>query len=305
MQFATNLLKAVKLASEELHEQKRDSKFLHALIQLGGDYTALNSSTNSAWENNLFFSSLNTLWQAQDEQEIINGANTLGASFQSLNNSDKLNLLIFGKRALKLAQQFPDVVLAHSQQEPVPPPSNINPVYRVFDIFPGPAVSWFMQHYFDGNGEPVDLGVWGLLDEYRNTPEVAQGTSKLSFDATNYVNRHLTSANPVVSGEIEVQVNTTLTFFVMGKSNLVLKFTATLDPTIEPQVGLFSGDPDFVSYSYKLRLEYSVSDRFDDVPDTANLIDDQKYGKIEFPGGTAYDLRASWTIESNFWTAPY
>ncbi|WNZ21392.1 hypothetical protein HJG54_17725 [Leptolyngbya sp. NK1-12] len=305
LKFGTNLLKATKVAPEELQQQKHEPKFLSALMQVGGAYTALDPIPNSAWKNNPLFSSLDTLWQAQDEQEIVNGANKLGSSFQGLNNSDKLNLLIFGEYALKLAQQFSDVIIAHSQQEPVPPPSTVNPVYRVFDVFPGPAVSWFMQHYFEGNGEPVDLEVWGLLDEYRSTPEVAQGISKLSFDATNYVNRHLTSANPVVNGELETQVNTTFTFFVMGNSNLVLRFTATLDTTIEPQAGLFSGAPDFVSYPYKLRLEYSVSDRFDDVPDTANLIDDEKYGKIEFPGGTPYDLRASWTIESNFWTVPH
>jgi hypothetical protein len=82
-EFGTTLLKAIRLAPEELQEQKRDPKFLNALIQLGGVYTALDPNKSETTDEPLNFF-LDTLWNAQDDQSLQKGAEELKAFFEGV-----------------------------------------------------------------------------------------------------------------------------------------------------------------------------------------------------------------------------
>lgn len=109
LKFGTNLLKAVGLAGQELQEEKQDSKFLSALIELGSAYAALNPTTNSAGEPLNFF--LDTLWQNQDDQK---GAQELQEFIREADDPVKLlkfehNLLKAVKQSIELQEHKQDV----------------------------------------------------------------------------------------------------------------------------------------------------------------------------------------------------
>jgi hypothetical protein len=87
LKFETNLLKAIGL-SDQLQQEKQDSKFLSALMQLGGAYAALKPTASSSQEPIDFF--LDTLWNSQTEAGLQKGIGELVTFVQNFDNPAQL-----------------------------------------------------------------------------------------------------------------------------------------------------------------------------------------------------------------------
>jgi hypothetical protein len=102
LKFETNLLRAIGQSGQELLEEKQDSKFLSALVQLGGAYAALNPNETIAGEEPLNFF-LDTLWNAQNETDVLTGTQQISDFLKDSSVAHKL--ISFSQHLLELASQ--------------------------------------------------------------------------------------------------------------------------------------------------------------------------------------------------------
>jgi hypothetical protein len=150
------------------------------------------------------------------------------------------------------------------------------------------GTSDFLKYYWNGNGTTVNLGSSnvGLLLDIQNA---------LSTQTNNYKNKLEEIAWIValargtkggysnkLSGSSKQYVNLTSTVFVLGHTQLNMKYSIT-----------FSFDPcgKEGQYSFNGKIDYSISDSFSDPADLGNWIGPD----IEMPFATPYSITGSWT----------
>jgi hypothetical protein len=273
LQFQINLLKIAKLVPA-LQAQIQNPKLLSTLVQLGGTYanSAPEGATDLQGEPLLPF--LDLAWNSQDETQT-EATEELQKLVQGFANPTEV--LKFSHTILQIADTPVDLQPKQLPRLPqVDPTLTIrtppgNPFYRLFGIFPGDTPR-FMQHYYEGGGAPVDLADWGLLETYRNAPDLQRGASKLKYGAINEINRQASTGTPTqITGKLREGVDATLVIFSMGGGWLDLEYVATIDRS-KPHIGRYASHPSYVSYPYTLELRYSVNDEFVDALDELDLI---------------------------------
>ena len=301
LRFEKQLVRAAGYLSRELQEEKHNPLFLSELIELGKVYTTLDPSTTINSEGKPLISFLKKIQDAQDEADVSAGTKDLVGFVQDFQNPSQV--LKFTKNLLKAGQQFPLITPVSFPSLPILPritPPDLSGLYEVYRIFPGDTPR-FMRHYYEGGGAPVDLADWGLLDTYRNAPNVSQSAYKLQAEVMDLIDQQPPTVT-YMTGELPgLSVDATFVIFAMGHSELKLNYVATIDRSNPDSKRFASVSPGFVSYRYTLELRYSVRDNFIDALDSINKID----GNQELPGNPVpYALTASWNLSYSGWTNP-
>lgn len=120
LEFDDRLLRAVGQLPQELQQEKRDPKFLSAIVRLGGAYAALEpvKAISSGHPLNFF---LDTLLQAEDSITIQKGAREIAAFTQKIENPTKL---------IEYHQKLLDaLILVPSKKEKIRNPSSIEELF--------------------------------------------------------------------------------------------------------------------------------------------------------------------------------
>jgi Ca2+-binding RTX toxin-like protein len=159
IKFETNLLKAIGLGGQELLEEKQDSKFLSALVQLGGAYAALNPITNSAEPVDFF---LDTLWSAQDETGFQKGIGELLTFTQDFDNLTQL--IDYQSKLLTAIKLVSSITQAETDPVFIKELSNLSSYYALLQTVNGEA----------NNSGSFLAGVWKAKTQ-QDLKEVADG----------------------------------------------------------------------------------------------------------------------------------
>ena len=113
--FEKRLLKSAGLLSWQFPAQMQDSKFLSALVELGGTYAALNPVSNSTMPSPNFF--LDTLWTQPDDAATYQASDRLANLLKDFSRLEhKIDLLKLGKYLLREFEQDPEFAI--QKQDP-------------------------------------------------------------------------------------------------------------------------------------------------------------------------------------------
>jgi RHS repeat-associated protein len=155
----------------------------------------------------------------------------------------------------------------------------------IFTDFAGTSWDWtdFVGHYFNGNGEPVDLDQIGLLDTFKQTPSVFLASEPYHFDVMMAVAgaknglRCPNNTSTTISDSDTTTTDVTNEIFSVGRSTFFRSYTC--------QINIKCCGHKELCWSYSCSLNFAIKDWFRDPLDIG----------IEVPGGTPYQINTSWT----------
>jgi hypothetical protein len=133
----------------------------------------------------------------------------------------------------------------------------------------------FWVWYFTGGGATVNLADVGLLEAFKNAPDVQQKISGLKETIQERIRNGELEPGTEYSQDLAVRVTEVPGLFVLGHSNIKATYICQED-----------------SGAYTCAVTYSMEDRFEDPLDLANMLPSPD---IELPCGTPYTIKAEWT----------